>query len=800
MNLTLGLTRIPDGWICIKSLKTPIKPQFVPIRQANLECRTEVTMPTNRQMESRDDFEASRIRIKLIKDGILDDISRTSSKAGRHSRRSNSANAQANAASKVPRFNIPAARSYRFSNAEGVTTFHFAHKAIAKVTFDTCRDGVRNKPGAARGHARYIERECAVADIASDVVPSQEHTAVDDAFVLQAASTVPKVVEQDRYVIRSSAVAMQTDGNRALLTNIDPDDDARAEFWSLVEQHERNPTPDKMSMRFADHPEFWSQVASDPNCPRELKEKILGPDRDKEAPFQIGNGKKVRAFLSGQEGWVGPRTKEQNASANFPMAKFADGRGGRTQYRIEFELPAELTARQRFALVRDFAKEFEGKDIPFVAVMHEPDHHNHSANWHAHFIYYDRPCRRIDQNDIQRLKREGFDTASLRPGMWDFTVALAKPGRRGRTSFPLRRKKVAVVSRTRIWPKTLRKKLAEVTNNHLALAGRTRRVSPDTFQRIGITADPQEHLGSAQNAAETNGEATALGIANERKQWLAIQAQAEADYRSALEICSDRVRKFVGKDANAAEKSEDCEKLESCLVEAAYHRKTAFLILQEMERAASRALLIHERNSKRLKAFEAQPGHGRDNEIVRSAQLVEKSAEFLEHLDSRQADERVLVANRLAKAVQCEATARTIERAERSFASGSAQLAARETMPEKSAAAVSTPVVTNMTSPTRGAASQQDQLVPKEPQVLKEWREAEETLHLAKLEASSSREISRHKAMRDQRAWMLRKALRQHQIDPSLIDPRQLKRIKEQAADRDLFLQQQNAMSLGMGR
>ena len=62
-------------------------------------------------------------------------------------------------------FNRPIARSYRLTSAAGATSFHFQHRAIGKVTHEMNEDGLRNRPGAARAHSRYVEREVAVASI-----------------------------------------------------------------------------------------------------------------------------------------------------------------------------------------------------------------------------------------------------------------------------------------------------------------------------------------------------------------------------------------------------------------------------------------------------------------------------------------------------------------------------------------------------------------------------------------------------------------------------------------------------------
>jgi len=122
-------------------------------------------MPTNRQMEAADAIEAARVKAKLIREGILDPlegkaISRPAPKVSTRAWGDLDGGGR-----KAPDFNVPAARPIRLKTATGVTSFHFSHSAVSKVTFETCQDGLRNQPGAARSHGRYVERDCAVATV-----------------------------------------------------------------------------------------------------------------------------------------------------------------------------------------------------------------------------------------------------------------------------------------------------------------------------------------------------------------------------------------------------------------------------------------------------------------------------------------------------------------------------------------------------------------------------------------------------------------------------------------------------------
>ena len=362
--------------------------------------------------------------------------------------------------------------------------------------------------------------------------------------------------------------------------------------------------------------------------------------------FAISSGKAMRAYLDRQPGWVKPTNASKAAGAK-PFAAFHDGRKGRIQYRVVGELPDELGIEGRFAIVRDFAAMFEQRKMPFVAVMHAPDHHNDEKNWHFHLIYYNRPCRRVSAADIAGLDRLGFRTDALKPGMWDFTVVTPKRGRTNGKATPLKQNKVAEVTGD-AWIKTLRHELAAITNRHLARAGVERRLDPRRYIEMGIVADPQEHLGTRQAAAETRGETTKTGSANELRQWRAIMAEGYARYSQALADADERVARYRRMRRGTA-KSEATDEpvvaLRDRLHRAARLDDIAFRLHHGIERARSRTSHVRQANRQLVQAFDADPAAGRQAERDQSARLVNASSEYLGLLDDRLADERVLLAD-----------------------------------------------------------------------------------------------------------------------------------------------------------
>jgi len=625
-------------------------------------------------MEARDELEAIRNRIKLIREGILEPVEgkSMSRRAPRVWARAWGEDVKGGSASKTADFHIPVSRPIRPKTATGVTSFHFAHQPVSKVTNATVVEGMRNKPGAAKAHGRYLERESAVArvDIGAEArkklaieagdIALPELAAVPDE---QRTATISPAAEQDHYLVRDAALALQSDGSRALLTTISPDDAERAAFWDLIEQHEGTPSPDTMAFRACDNAEFWNCVRSRADCPAELCEKLEGPDRDSLEPFVIDSGRAMLEFLGKQPGWVKPKSaKKRDREGLGPnMADVVLGRGGRVQYRINAALPAELTPQQNFAILREFAAEFEKRGLPYVAVMHAPDEHNDEKNWHFHLAYTDRPARRISAADIRQLAGKGFDVSTLEPGMWDFAVTVPDPQKAGRKRRPLRRKKVPEVSRSRDWPKTLRVALATIVNEHLEAAGVERRVSPDTYASMGLDIDPQERLATRKNALETRGKATDVGVENEGKQWAWIQAQAKAWHAAALADADARIERILRSESPTSERDKRIQKLRDLLYQAAKLRHDAYIIDQEIERAQSRAQLVRERNLRMLNATKAKPAKIKVSRVEEWRCLIGAATRYLQKLEENVLPERIIAIRWRRKARQCEEIAQTIE-------------------------------------------------------------------------------------------------------------------------------------------
>lgn len=508
-------------------------------------------------------------------------------------------------------FRIPVTRGVRPMTADGRTSFHFSHSSISKtVTKKVSSKGVVSRPGAPREHGKYIERTGAVAifhdtplgtaldsdpafqstdpvpvDRAADGEVVAEHaifvtmlpnsgpdvqagrrallmklanisrsieeryndnadaagpaglatvqplSAVQHMSTLAHISTLQTLgslrfgsipARHGGYVERPDALAVLDDGQPAVFTNISPDAQERARFWDVVEMHAQNPGPDKVKINATYSPSFIASLMDDPSCPTDFRAGLETTQPGSGDGIPVQDLQAVREFI----------INHPEFNPEQPHVTFAPGRGGRTQIRINGELSYELTLRERASIVQEFAKEFTKIGLRYNAAIHAPDHNNDDRNHHFHLDYYGRP------------------TQHMSDGRWDFEVCVEQTDKHGnrRKRYPHRQKMCARV-RSIDWVPYLRKRFAEITNDHLAKAKIDRRLDPRTYEKMGIHRKTQDHLGTKASALEAMGHATVKGAANASKDWdeLVARHAAEAERSKQEAVAAADLRKAQAK-------------------------------------------------------------------------------------------------------------------------------------------------------------------------------------------------------------------------------------------------------------
>jgi hypothetical protein len=420
----------------------------------------------------------------------------------------------------------------------------------------------------------------------------------------------------------------------------------------LVEEHETEPNPDHLKIITGQAPDFWEAVKNDPRCPRQLALAIEEADPSKPYRVRTDNNEYIREIMS-DHGWAPPSPcksdeteaeKESRTTLDQINSKGAyckDGRGGRIQNRIVGELPYEVSHEQRIRIVRKFAAEFEERNLPYVAVMHAPDHANNDKNWHFHLAYYERPCSRFT-GEIEdyakpldekanwhaqarhKAKLEVLESGKLEKyvGQWDFAVPMERKSssRHKLITYPFAQEKDRDCTR-QDWPLKLRKILAEITNDELLIAGAERRVDPRRFAEMGIEKEAEKHLGSRSAQMESLGIATPRGVENEHRQWMYTLQAIEKKFKDDERNTSNEERRWrqtlESRALNASDHSEVSKMItrwSQTQSEANELTAIAVELKKHLERAQSRAQKVEETCRRHIEAIANGQANKRQND------------------------------------------------------------------------------------------------------------------------------------------------------------------------------------------
>jgi hypothetical protein len=401
-------------------------------------------------------------------------------------------------------------------NARGEITIHFKQKRLTKG----------NRTGSAAGHQRYIEREQAQDRLSAEEQTQDPEVARGQAEqhqdYVEREGAVDLINPVARYWQPNSNMPLEMQDGIAVFGNIGETPEARRRFWDAVTEYEtpaglgflriyatqeqwtalmlRNDRPAALD---AAVPFVWThrrdpsdagEVAVDDPAPPEIeiwRMPLNTPDMDQ-----------VFAWL--QQHLPGPRA-----------LRHEPGPAGRIQYRIEAELPHELTSEQRYALVWEWAQIFRDNGLPYFAALHRPDQvKNHPLNWHLHFDYYDRPIKYHPETSL-----------------WDIEIKVDGDNRHPSSEhIPNKLREV----NHRAWIPMLRAKFVEITNRHLAAAGHAKRYTALSYKDAEIDAQPTKHHGPASHAMEARGLATRRGAEIAVDQHGRMQRELDKGYQREL--------------------------------------------------------------------------------------------------------------------------------------------------------------------------------------------------------------------------------------------------------------------------
>lgn len=378
---------------------------------------------------------------------------------------------------------------------DGAVTCHFSQTSVSKTSpilarIRAAKAGRCYQGSRAVAHEAYIERPGAAERLGP--ARSRRATGRDGR-------------EQQAYLERDGAVEADPDDALTLASfgTIGDTPEERARFWTLVEESERSARGDRIKIAPGRDPDWWARALSAIDAAPEAARDILraaGPQRS--APLTLTLPTEDAFALWRWAIGLGP---------DAPVT-IAPGRGGRIQTRIIAELPHEIDAHQRLAIVKAFTGKLEAKGFPYWAVVHAPDARNDARNVHVHIVYYDRPARQMPHPDTGAPS-------------WDFAITCERR-RANRTRVltrPYRQPKDRA-SHDRAWIGEMRSHWGACCNAVLAEAGIGKRYDLRAYATIGIAQAPGVHIPARQYNKERKGALTETGADLARRQW-----QAEAD-------------------------------------------------------------------------------------------------------------------------------------------------------------------------------------------------------------------------------------------------------------------------------
>lgn len=351
-----------------------------------------------------------------------------------------------------------------------------------------------------------------------------------DAFLAQEA------LERGLYLFRDSSTP-HGEGIRLALTNMGSGDAEVIEAWQLIGRNEikrigkpivRHITIDHSRTPAGD--QFWTDAAVHPDAPEGLREDLWNTESGGKVTFWDDDAMAIECFLR-KRGW-----DDRAKAKRRPDVTFHRGRAPIIQRRLVFELPRECDLAEIERIISKLSQEFQGRDLPFVLVVHRPDAYNHKANWHLHLDYHHRPMQRFYASSFKRpplpegagkkqIARHRLAIEALAnalpdwEGMWDCEIEYTYRTRSGKkkTCKPFLQDTHTDVRDD--WHKSLRSRFADIVNDELEGLGVSERFDPRTFKERGIEKEAEVHLGLSASRAERQGRPTLSGAANEQKQY-----------------------------------------------------------------------------------------------------------------------------------------------------------------------------------------------------------------------------------------------------------------------------------------
>ncbi|MBC8012841.1 MAG: MobA/MobL family protein [Methyloceanibacter sp.] len=404
-------------------------------------------------------------------------------------------------------------------SADGRISLHFGFTKLSKGAVPTFEGRALwpSNRGAARANAEYNERDGAPERAESEGFAVYVE---DDA---KAEGVGPALTLRDfeapLYTQTSPLghAGPLKDVRVSIFSNISDDAKVRQRFWEAVHRCERKARKNSLCFDPERDPEWWREMDPLIDVEFKLRRHMVSVQRaflrhesnpdSKKKRFRA-RSLKVTAEEGGRMivalGRLPGRPDEE-------LATFRPGPTGRVQYRIVASLPHEVSPSDR----ADLALQLCGllpDGVMYTCVVHAPDSHNDRRNYHAHLIFYDRPCRYLPEHGCWDFEYSEPSRDSRHPGRPRYLKRAPKIPQIGQRVEGVEGSGQDLISH-------LRRRWASCLNRRLKEKGIRKRYDPRSLKDRGLSETPTRALGSNIVAQERAGVPTPEGSHNGRILW-----------------------------------------------------------------------------------------------------------------------------------------------------------------------------------------------------------------------------------------------------------------------------------------
>lgn len=236
----------------------------------------------------------------------------------------------------------------------------------------------------------------------------------------------------------------------------------RMRFWNLANENAHFVGDHTISVATPGVEQAWDRACKDPTMPEMLREAVAKAKASSQgsATITVNDAGVVKR-------WLNKRTQSFPPELR-PHLALKTPHNGRVGYSITGQFPHDMSLAGMRSSLDKLVDEFKARNIPCVAVIHQPTAKNSKKNWHFHLIYYAGPAELLPD------------------GRWSFERVPERDKWGTMKSVPLKRlgrnEEVAAAD----WVPKLKQRWSNIINAQAAAEGIQTRFTNETNEKRGL--------------------------------------------------------------------------------------------------------------------------------------------------------------------------------------------------------------------------------------------------------------------------------------------------------------------------